>query len=231
MLVPTSVYHCLFLCRIPISLLQSLSSAQNQNFGQQLRIGSIFSDQLAAQHWMSDLPFSTMDVSSLTRQYIKISSIWEGSLQKLALVTTIQRKLLNSEILQIDSAMCLGLENMESARPSLEALPMDMNVCTTSEVPYSWESEVSSDDESNTTAEPHDRLNTTRINPLLYQLIIFETAIEFLREKFVFKNIYFQDPWFSKADVEFLEQKGYTVILYSFTPVGTENTHLSTLLC
>jgi len=171
-----------------------------------------------------------MDVSSLARQHATISSLWDGSLEQHALLSTMQRKLRNIEILQIDSAMCLGLGSMERVRPSRVVSSGWSTEGITPEVPDSWESDISSDDEPNLTVEPHHRLGTTPINHILYQLVIFETAIEFLREEFVFKNIYFHDPIFSKADVAFLEQRGYKVIPYSVTPVKVDDTPIDPVM-
>jgi len=190
---------------------------------------------------------------SLERQYTKLSNIWDGSLQKHALLRTLQRKVLTkissgNESIHIDSAMCLGLGNIDQRLLSLDIDAADMRV--PSDLPESWEDEVSSsssDDEFDLNInpepnaspdpnpnpnpnpnpkikheKPHNRLNTTRINPILYQLIIFETTIEVLRSKFTLPNssIRFQDPQFSLADVTFLTQKGYTVLPYPSTLQG-----------
>ena len=190
---------------------------------------------------------------SLQRHYTKLSNIWGCSLQKYALLRTLQRKVLTkisngNEHVHIDSAMCLGLGNIERTPPTLHLDVADIRI--PSDLPESWEDEVSSsssNDEFDLNIKlepnanpnpkikhekPHNHLNTTRINHILYQLIIFETTIEVLRSKFTLPNssIRFQDPQFSLVDVTFLTQKGYTVLRSPSTLQGRKDSPIDPIM-
>lgn len=148
-------------------------------------------------------------------QYAAIAEKWDNSLQKHALRSVIRSKLLSSTI-QIESAVCLGLGSFENSK--LEALSA---ICREKEfidvpIPDSWDDEISSEDDLDVgDIEMNYEFQKVR-NQSLYQLIIFETVLEYLRDKFELlqSHTYFQDPTFSQSDVHFLETRGYTVLPY-----------------
>lgn len=159
-----------------------------------------------------------MNTSSIAEQYATIKSIWHGSLQKQALLTTMRRELLKFRTIRIDTAVCLGLGSMDHAKPTLE-VELSATEIDNSEGCYSWEDEVPLDHEPDIEVNTgHNKLSTTFLNRSLYQLIIFETVVECL--KFVFKldHIYFQDPKFSQSDIAFLQQRGHTILPYTMKP-------------
>jgi hypothetical protein len=139
----------------------------------------------------------------LADQFAALSKKWNNSLQKQNLVTLIRKNLLASETLYIDNTMCLGLgcmndiEFLGSAymRTNLTALP---------------NSEVTSH-----TAKSKRVLKIALSNHSLFQLILFETALAILGEKFKLPQVCFQDPAFSQVDVDFLEGRGHEVLPYS----------------
>lgn len=117
----------------------------------------------------------------------------------------IRENLLTSETLHIECTVCLGLGCMEDIvylgseyatwRTNLTALP---------------KSEVTSH-----AAESKRILEIAFSNRSLFQLILFETALLILEEKFKLPQVCFQDPRFSQADVDFLEGRGHEVLPYS----------------
>ena len=120
-----------------------------------------------------------MEATSL--QFVELSREWEISAQRKALIEQIKQKLLPNDSVEVKSAICLGLGNIENAQ--LCPLPSHVDKPETTRsnsVPVSWEDEYPSDDDDESESmEPvgHGRPR----NYPLYQLIVFETVLDCLR--------------------------------------------------
>jgi hypothetical protein len=121
-----------------------------------------------------------------------LSKEWEVSQQKEHLEQQVQT-LLSEDSIVVDSALCLGMGSLE--RADLRPLPS----CTLD--PDSWDSVSFCP-----VASGRQR------NGGLYQLLVFETVLTCLREKFIIDTVRFQDPAFTPKDREFLSRRGHTVL-------------------
>lgn len=161
-----------------------------------------------------------MSSPSIAVQYASIIAEWEASSQRKALLNVIQTKLLTLKTMHIESALCLGLGSLEHAKlfPRLKwPTPQADTQVNDTDIPESWEGDTS-DKEPDIESCPSDSIKKTFRNQSLYQLVVFETTLECLREKLKIVDVYFQDPKFSKSDVTFLEQRGHKVLPYTLTP-------------
>ena len=151
---------------------------------------------------------------SLNDQFVEINSKWDDSAPQRALIRFIKRTVLPLESLTVHSALCLGLGSMENRSLTLLRGPAkDPHAVDSQEVPISWEDEAPSDEDDAEAVKPISC--GVHLNSSLYQLAFFETVLLTLREKSLINTVQFQDPAFTHADREFLQQRGYTVLPWS----------------
>jgi hypothetical protein len=121
-----------------------------------------------------------------------LSKEWEVSQQKQHLEQQIHT-LLSEDSIVVDNALCLGIGSLERAHMGpLPGGSLD---------PDSWDAEYF----------PSVGSGRQR-NEGLYQLLVFETVLSCLQEKFTINTIRFQDPAFTPKDREFLRKRGHTVL-------------------
>ncbi|MCJ1306419.1 hypothetical protein MMC25_000061 [Agyrium rufum] len=117
---------------------------------------------------------------------------WEGSPDQEKLRKFIKSTILPLDELEIDSALCLGLG------------PLDFD-----EYSEYFGTELFGEQEK-----------FWADNFRFIQLIIFETVIDMLKERFDIKVVAFQDPKFGAADEAFLQDRGHQVIPYPASEVA-----------
>lgn len=139
------------------------------------------------------------------KKYNELLLEWETSLHEEDLVKTIREKIFPQDIF-IDSALCLGLGRIGEARN--RSLPGKLNLSFLQRSKMTWEDQCDAEQKN------LDLIARGERNWGLYQLIVFETVLHTLREKFTIDIVQFQDPRFTSIDEKFLEQKSYTIAPY-----------------
>jgi hypothetical protein len=121
-----------------------------------------------------------------------LSKEWEVSQQKKHLEQQIHT-LLSEDNIVVNNALCLSIGSLEHA--NMGPLP---GGCLD---PDSWDAVYF----------PSVGSGRQR-NEGLYQLLVFETVLSCLREKFTIDTVRFQDPAFTPTDHEFLRKRSHIVL-------------------